>query len=63
MAADIADSKDPLQADVGQLNAFSRPWSPKNIARAAQEHRTAEVVDPTVQQPPREGLGRFRADG
>ena len=28
MAADVADSKDPLQADVGQLNAFSRPWSP-----------------------------------
>ena len=48
MAADVADSKDPLQADVGQLNAFSKPWSPKNIARAAQEHRTAEVVNPTV---------------
>ena len=48
MAAGVAVSEDPLQADVGQLNAFSRPWSPKNIARAAQEHRTAEVVNPTV---------------
>ena len=48
MAADLADSKDPFQADVGQLDAFSRPWGPKNIARAAQEHRTAEVVNPTV---------------
>ena len=48
MAADVADSKDPLQADIGQLNAFSTPRSPKNIARAAQEHRTAEVVNPTV---------------
>ena len=48
MAADVADSKDPLQADVGQLSALSRPWYPKNIARAAQEHRTAEVVNPTV---------------
>ena len=51
MAADVADSKDPLQADVGQLNAFWRPSSPKNIARAAQEHRTAVVdlcrMDPT----------------
>ena len=47
MATDVADSKDRLQADAGQLNAFSRPWSPKNIARAAQEHRPAEVVNPT----------------
>ena len=48
MAADVADSKDPLQADVGQLNAFAKPWSLKNIASATQEHRTAEVVNPTV---------------
>ena len=48
MAADVTDSKDPLQADAGELNAFSRPWSPKNIARAAQEHRTAEVLNSTV---------------
>jgi len=48
MAADVADSKDPVQADVGQLNAFVKPWSLKNTARAAQEHRTAEVVSPTV---------------
>ena len=48
MAADLADSKDSFQADAGQLDAFSRPWSPKNTARASQEHRTAEVVNPTV---------------
>ena len=48
MTADLADSKDPFQADVGQLDAFSRPWSLKHMARAAQEHPTAEVVNPTV---------------
>ena len=29
MAAQRPDSKDPFQADVGQLDAFSRPWSQK----------------------------------
>ena len=48
MAADLADSKDAFQTDVGQLDAFSKPWAKKYIARAAQEHRTAEVANPTV---------------
>ena len=54
--------KDPFQADVGQLEAFSKQWSPKNIARAAQELRTAEAVNTTVEQPPHGGLSRFRTD-
>ena len=48
MAADLADPKAQFQADVRQLDAFSRPGGPKNIARAAQEHRTEEVVNATV---------------
>ena len=50
MAAGPVVSKDPVQADVGQLDALSKPWSPKIIARAALEHRTAEDVNPTNPQ-------------
>ena len=31
MAADLADSKDPFQADVGQLDAFSKPWAQNTL--------------------------------